>query len=238
MEKRMVYKRPKFEHFMDRLMPGACYLCRGTARGQTIICPDCRDDLPVIRDACPKCGNPWTRNSGCRNCRLGPFPVDSLVTPYHYQYPVNELIRQLKYRQKLILSQELGRAIARHSLKVCTSLPEVLIPIPLHRTRQIARGFNQAAEIANAVGRELSIPVNSRLLQRRKNTLAQFDLEPAARKHNIKDAFTLRTGPHYECVALIDDVITTGATVNEAARLLKRAGVRRVEAWACARADG
>ena len=219
----MVYQRLNFRRFFNYFLPGACYLCRNTINEQALICADCRQDLPRNYHACDPHG------------RAQATIIDQVIAPYAYRFPVNKLIRQLKYNQKISLAHAFGLDITDDILKVCTSLPDCILPVPLHRRRQLARGYNQAEEIARTVARELSVPLNSALLYRSRNTLAQFDLSPAARRRNIQGAFKLRAAPAYKSVAIIDDVITTGVTVTEVARLLKRAGVKRVEAWACAR---
>lgn len=219
----MVYKSTNIHHFFESLLPGACYLCSNTITGPGLICADCRNDLPRNTVS--------IRPQG----RALAAAIDGVVAPYQYRFPVDKLIRQLKYNQKISLAHTLGLDITRDILKVCTSLPDCVLPVPLHWHRRLLRGYNQAEEIARAVAGELSIPLNSRLLYRCRNTMAQYNLSPAARKQNIKGAFRLRAVPAYEFVAIVDDVITTGTTINEAARLLKRAGVKRVDAWACAR---
>lgn len=235
MEEPLVYKSINIKQFA--LVPGICYLCHGTTEATAILCADCNADLPGIGTACARCGVPLKHGLVCRSCHTRPFAVDRTIAPFSYRYPLNRLVRQLKYHQQTILAKALGQALARKISKVCTSLPECILPLPLHRNRHMLRGFNQAVEIADVVGQAFSIPVDNRLLSRTINTRPQVGLAPAARQRNIKNAFKVTAGPAYEFVAIVDDVITTGATVNEAARVLKLSGIKRVEAWACARAD-
>ncbi len=115
-------------------------------------------------------------------------------------------------------------------------LPELIIPVPLHRARLRRRGFNQALEIARPVARRLDLKLESRAIRRVRSTSAQMDLPARKRRANIRGAFAVRAGLAATHVALIDDVVTTGATVNELSRVLRRAGVERVEVWVCARA--
>ncbi|OGT83837.1 MAG: hypothetical protein A3G96_05870 [Gammaproteobacteria bacterium RIFCSPLOWO2_12_FULL_52_10] len=165
------------------------------------------------------------------------MPIDQTITSFIYKFPVNELIHQLKYNQKIIIAKQLGLELASTVLKVSASLPDCLVPVPLYKRRFLLRGFNQALEIARVVGGELLLPVDAGLMTRARNTLAQFALNPKERMRNLRGAFKLTSPPNYNFVAIIDDVITTGSTVNEMATLLKKAGVKRVEAWACARAE-
>ena len=223
----MVYRSLKFVHLADYLFPGICYLChKPTLRG-AVLCADCLSDLPYCTPADTACILPPNK----------PGAVDRIITPFRYGFPINTLIQDLKYHRKVVLAKALGQELATYLMEVCTSLPDCLLPVPLHSRRHLSRGFNQAQELARIVAGQLCIPVDPRLLRRIKNTRAQVKLDPGQRRHNVRGAFRLTTQPAYDFVAIIDDVITTGATVNEIARLLKRCGVKRVEAWACARAS-
>ena len=232
----MVYKRIISEQIKDYLLPGICFLCQGAAPGRDIVCDGCRADLPRVTASCHRCGNPLINDSICQACRDGVIYIDRILAPHQYRYPANELVRQLKYNQRLILARELGYAVVAEVKKAGAPLPECILPVPLHWFRYFTRGFNQSAEIAAVIARDFSIPVNNRLLQRTKYTVPQFGLGLAERKRNIRGAFKLKNGPAYRSVAIVDDVMTTGATVNEAARLLKKSGVKRIDVWAYARA--
>lgn len=222
----MVYKRININRLTDYLVPGICYLCHNPVTGGDIICDGCNTDLP-------HCG---PNGVTCVDRLDNVAAIDQTITPFHYRFPINVLIQDLKYRRKIILAKLLGQELARYLAEVCTSLPDRLLVVPLHPQRYLSRGFNQSLEIARVVTGQLSIPVDQRLVRRIKNTRSQVELDPGQRRGNVKGAFRITTKPDYECVAIIDDVITTGATVNELARQLKRSGVKRVEAWACARA--
>ena len=219
---------------LNFLAPGICYLCEDFCSDQSIFCANCNIDLP--RTHVSSCGQYSVSNQG-PNSRIAQAAIDQTITSHTFKFPVNELIHQLKYNQKLLIAKQLGLELASVVSKVSTLLPDCLMPVPLYRLRYLARGFNQALEIANVVGGALSLPVDAGLLVRRRNTLAQYALNPAQRAANLRRAFKLNSIPEYDYVAIIDDVITTGSTINEMARVLKKAGVRRVEAWACARAE-
>lgn len=234
MEKGLVYQRMIFKQLPGFLTPGICLLCHEHIHAHSLVCNDCKNDLPFNKTSCEKCGRPQFLNTICSSCNKQPTKIDRTITSFTYQFPVDELIRKLKYNQMVIIAQELGLDLATTIASVNTYLPECVLPVPLHRFRYISRGFNQATEIANVVARKLNLSVDTRLLHRARNTLAQFDLNPTERKRNVKNAFILNTKPIYKFVAIIDDVITTGSTVNEIAKVLKKAGVKRVEAWSCA----
>lgn len=114
--------------------------------------------------------------------------------------------------------------------------PQRLIPVPLHRKRYHQRGFNQAIEIAQPISRQLNIPLDTRCCLRRVDTTAQAELHADERRKNIRGAFQVRHHINYKHVAIIDDVVTTGATVNELAKMLRKEGVTKIEVWCCARA--
>ena len=222
---------------MNFLAPGICYLCEDFCSDQSIFCANCSTDLPRACEFSGSCEEQNSTGIQSANGRIAQAAIDQTITTHTFKFPVNELIHQLKYNQKLLIAKQLGLDLASVISKVGAPLPDCLIPVPLYRLRFLTRGFNQALEIANVVGRELSLPVDAGLVARRRNTLAQYALNPAQRAANLRRAFRLNSMPEYDFVAIIDDVITTGSTVKEMARVLKKAGVKRVAAWACARAE-
>jgi ComF family protein len=145
------------------------------------------------------------------------------------------LIHTLKFHNSYKNSRLLGRLIS-DSLKDKEELPELIIPVPLHPIRYQQRGFNQSLEIARTVSRQLNIPLDYSSCQRKKYTLQQSALPAKQRRKNIRNAFTTSRPINAEHIVILDDVMTTGATVNELARTLKKAGVSRVDVWVCARA--
>ena len=146
------------------------------------------------------------------------------------------MIRKLKYQARLELARALSGPLLELLEPARRAPPECLIPIPLHRDRQRRRGFNQAREIALILARALPLPVDDQLVRRHKPTAQQFDLRPEHRARNVKDAFSLVETMSYKNIAIVDDVLTTGATANELARLLKAHGAEQVQVWCLARA--
>ena len=223
----MVYKNTPVlgNAFPD--IPRVCFLC-GVYNSQVTasLCSGCLQDLPL---ACgPKL--PVMARPGRRPT------FDLSVSALAYQYPADILIQALKYHRRIELANDLGSMLARVVLKVSTNLPTCLVPVPLHPARYRQRGYNQATLIARAVARTLGIPVQTRLVRRTRNTQAQFDLPPGQRQRNVRGAFSVTSLPAVETVAIIDDVMTTGATMEAMAICLRAAGAVRVEAWSCARA--
>ncbi|MGR3984006.1 MAG: ComF family protein [Gammaproteobacteria bacterium] len=217
----------------DALLPRRCPLC--AARAECGFCDDCRRLLPWIIAACEICGAELPESGVCGRCQAPPPEYEHAVIPFQYGEPVAGQIRMLKYHDQLGHAGALGAMLSRHARPGSPPRPDVLMPVPLHRKRLRRRGFNQALEIARQVGRDLGIEVSHRELRRIKNTVPQVGLGHAARRDNVKGAFRAARIRHAH-VGLVDDVVTSGSTVNAAARALKRAGVETVSVWAVARA--
>jgi ComF family protein len=212
-----------FERAAQSFLPPTCCLCGG--RGETAnldLCAGCRTLLPL--------------NAPDGDAFLSYAPtVVRVVVPFHYAYPVNLLIRALKFRGERVHARVLGLLLADSLRSLRCALPELIVPIPLHPQRYRERGFNQAHEIARYAGASLCIPVDTRHLVRRRPTLKQSGLSLAERRKNVRDAFEVARPFTAMRVALIDDVLTTGSTALAAAHALLAAGVREVEVWAVAR---
>jgi len=153
---------------------------------------------------------------------------------FNYQYPGDHLIKAFKYNNRPELANIFAEKLT-HKLKNADFRPGMLIPVPLHKHRQRERGYNQSLEFASSLGKLLRITVNSSLCRRIIDTQQQSSLPMNTRKNNVKGAFKLSHINPFDYVVIVDDVITTGSTVNEIATLLKKSGCRRVDVWAIAR---
>ncbi|HET7371626.1 MAG TPA: ComF family protein [Gammaproteobacteria bacterium] len=220
-------------------LPRRCLLCGGRA-GTASCCNACRAELPWNDCACDRCGIALpSAHSGatCGRCLQTPPPFEAALCAFHYQFPVDRLLVKLKFHGKLGYARELGLLLAeqierRHGHR----LPEAIAPVPLHPRRARSRGFNQAAEIARAVGARLELPVMTGICTRHRDTAAQSSLSAAERQANMRDAFSARR-PLPACRwAIVDDVVTTGATAGEMARALLASGASSVLLWSAARA--
>ena len=221
----------------NAIPPAICFLCEDYVDPGHLVCNPCRLDFAVIRRACPRCGKEVSHaNLPCPSCSTRPPRYDHLIAPFHYAYPISLMIKFLKYNNNIELSGEFGRALASAVEARGRPLPEAVVPVPLHPLRAALRGYNQAGEIARVVAAQLRLPVELGMVKRTRHTLPQFNLGPAQRLRNINGAFSFRSGSGCRSVAIVDDVVTTGTTVNELAGLLKQAGLKTVEVWACARA--
>lgn len=219
--------------------PPICLLCGDPGHGDRDLCRGCFRSLPLNSDACYRCGIPFNTRVNdtllCGICLTKPPAFDRSQSLFLYQGPVRYLIRQLKYHQNLASARVIGELMAPR-LATIERRPELLIPVPLHPRRMRQRGFNQATEIAKPIAKTLNIPLNLTSCQRIRDTTPQFDLPAKQRRKNLAKAFAVKNPIPAEHVAIIDDVVTTTATVNELAKLLRKSGIKRIEIWSFARA--
>lgn len=234
----MVNIWPSKEQAPGIMTPAICFLCGAYTDAARLFCKSCRGDFARIEQSCPRCGRQVAHGGlVCPSCSAHPPRYDRLIAPFHYTYPVSLLIKLLKYNNKIEISEELGRALA-DVIRACGhSLPEAIVPVPLHPLRAMRRGYNQAREIAVALAVQLQLPVATGLVRRVRHTQPQFNLGPVERRRNVRGAFRITHRPRYRSVAIVDDIVTTGTTVNELARALRQAGVKTIEVWAGARTD-
>jgi len=221
----------------DWLYPPTCLLCGDAGAAGRDLCQSCINSLPYNRTACLRCGLTLATHSAeyCGHCQQNPPGFDVTHTLFRYEEPVRYLIHALKFRADYPCARLLGQLMAEH-LGEFADKPELLIPVPLHRERYRERGFNQATEIARTLSRRLQIPLDPTCCIRTRPTRPQAELPAKERLRNLKKAFQVVSALGAAHVAIIDDVVTTGATVNELAKALRAAGAERIEVWACARA--
>jgi len=209
---------------------GDCLLC-GEESGPELLCAACAAELPALAEHCPQCALPSRAGAVCGSCLDRPPHYDRTLALWRYEFPCDQLVQALKYRARLALAGFFARSLASRPL------PEVdlVVPMPLHPKRLAERGFNQALEIARGVARHLGRPIEPRGVLRVKDTLPQTKLPYEERAKNVRGAFLCKLDLSGASVAVVDDVMTTGATLNELARALKRAGATRVENFVIAR---
>ncbi len=202
---------------------------------------------PVAGPICPQCGWPFPSARAleaspthlCMRCRTSRihFAVARAATLYEEGGPAREAILAFKHTGRDTLGRHLAELMAERSGAIMEEGPwDVLVPVPLHPRRQRARGFNQATFLANRLGRRTGLPVAPRALRRVRETPPQSG-DPKDRRRNVRDAFAVARPEQVadRTVLLVDDVLTTGATTNECARALRRAGARRVGVYTLAR---
>jgi ComF family protein len=229
----MVYKWLKIEHF--------CSLCDERCEAGQLICGACEADLPWLSAQCSVCALPLPVSGLiCGECLKRPPAFEHAAVPWRFAFPVDSLISRFKHQSQWPLGRVLAEQVSRHlqhAFDEGLPRPEVLLPVPLARKRLRQRGFNQAGMLANWLGSALAIQVDAKLLQRVQDTPSQQQLDAASRRRNLREAFALSSEPRIagRHVAIVDDVLTTGATAEALARLLKRAGAARVDVYCLAR---
>lgn len=222
----------QFSRQFSRLWPRRCLLCHQIVASndhQLPLCQCCYHDLPVFTG--PHCNNLRLKPNIARGLKKPKF--DQLVCLAPYGWPFSHWISALKFRRHVNLAPTMGKLLANH-IKThldTNDMPDVLIPLPLHKWRLFYRGFNQAELITKSLAKELAIPIERHALTRIKATKAQSNLGKLARKQNVKGAFDYQAKQPYRHVAIIDDVITTGASVNQVCELLTQAGVAQISVW-------
>ena len=224
--------------------PASCVVCSGTVAWREYLCTDCRTRAPrIAAPFCAKCSEPFsgaiTQTFSCANCEHRTLHFDCAVAAYRSRGLVRKLVHEFKYgRQRQLrhpLAAWLGETMRDARLRGRRF--DVIVPVPLHRARERERGFNQALLLAELLSRQVAVPLRD-LLERIRYTTTQTAYDRSERMENLRDAFRLRKKMHVRelRVLLIDDVLTTGSTLSECARVLKDAGALSVHAATAARA--
>jgi len=220
------------------LLPPVCLICGLRARDGLDCCAGCEADLPIIGSQCRRCGLAMPVPSrACGRCSRRPPAFDRTWPAFDYSGPIERLVHRFKFHRDLAAGRALAALTARRLAAQGALRPQAIVPVPLHWRRHVWRGFNQSRMLADDLsGRLGSIPV-AELLSRSRATPAQSGLPAARRGANVRGAFRARRpGCRLRHVALVDDVMTTGTTLDACARALKKVGVERVDVWVVARA--
>ncbi|MCK5666683.1 MAG: ComF family protein [Thiotrichaceae bacterium] len=216
------------------LNPGLCLTCGIPISSTDYICPNCIDALPPVPNPCCCCGLP-NKATGqiCPSCLNQPPRWQTMIAPLIYTGWTRKIIQDLKFNEQLYNANVLLTHIQSYYKN---SHVDVLLPVPLHKSRLLERGYNQAEEIASVLSRLLKIPIDRNSLKRIKATQAQSGLSLNKRQQNILKAFEFAPQQQYKSVALIDDIITSGSTMTEICKVLKKSGVQQIQVWSLARA--
>ncbi len=217
-----------------RLLPAQpCLLC-GADSHAGLCCQRCDAELPRLTEVhCPICALPTPAGGVCGQCLQQPPPFDHAVAAFSYSFPLDKMIQALKFNERLILVNHLADAIVRRT----HTKPDCLVAMPLHPERLRERGFNQSLLLARRIARRLDLPLLTDACARVRNTPPQSTLPWKERDKNMRHAFACSPnadlrGKH---IAVVDDVMTTGASIGELARALKQAGASEISAWVVAR---
>ena len=217
-----------------------CQLCGG--RADASLCVDCAGELPYrFARGCPHCAARSPEGQPCGACLVNAPGFDETIAAFTYAFPLDRLVQSYKFNENLALtavfSAALRDAVRRHQASPGAVIPDRILPLPLARKRLAERGFNQSALLASRVARDLGIAFAPHGLLKVRDTPAQAGLDREARLKNVRGAFDCSESLAGLRIAVVDDVMTTGATLSEAARTLKKAGAAFVSAWVVARAD-
>ena len=207
---------------------GACFICRGAAR--ETLCESCDAELPrLVQPVCPRCAVESPSGAVCGRCLAQPPHFDATHAALAYAFPADALVHALKFRGELALAPFLGKLLRE---KVTSHGFDCVIPVPLSGRRLRERGYNQAVEIARHLG---AMKVEIDACARERDAPPQAGLDREARRRNVRGAFHCARSFSGERVVLVDDVMTTGATLDELARALKAAGAASVVNWVVCR---
>lgn len=228
------------ESIQTVLFPTDCVLCEQRTESTTSLCLDCQQTLPGIISACHQCGLPLQVSEPLRSCghclNRPPLYSDSIQSLWKYDGFVREWIIQAKFFRGRHYLKPLSHLLAnRIRQQPINNDDTCLIPVPLHPARQRQRGFNQSLEIARYIQQQTQIPIRKNLLKKVKLTAPQASLSLKRRHANIQGAFRLEGDLTEKHCLIVDDVITSGQTIEAIAKVLKEAGAARVEAWSLAR---
>lgn len=214
-------------------IPRDCLLCGAVSRGNA-LCAHCLAALPRLPVAqCPVCASPSAGSAVCGACLADPPFFQRAVAAVAYRFPVDALIQACKYGGDLIAARALGELLANAVGR--EPAPDLIVPMPLHPARLRERGFNQALELARPVASRTRASLVTDACERVKDTPPQASLPWKEREKNIRGAFACAVDLSGKRIALVDDVMTTGHTLNEVARVLRQAGAARVDCWVVAR---
>lgn len=214
-------------------LPASCLLCSAPAQ-RANLCEGCYADLPGLpSEHCPVCAEPTLASAICGVCLSHPRKFDRVLAPAAYAYPLDRLIQSFKYGGNLAVAPLLADLmLARIETE---PLPDLIVPMPLSAERLKERGFNQSLEIATLIGRRTGVPVDPDACQRVRHGDAQSSLPYQRRADNVRGAFACTRSVEGCSIAIVDDVLTTGSTLNELARILRLCGASRITGWTAAR---
>jgi ComF family protein len=212
----------------------------------------CERELPRVSHACPVCATPYADighigtqqgahqpfgvHQPCGACQKDKPPFRATHALFHYRHPVDRLITRLKFGRRLELAHLLGTIAAHDLVGRVSEAPDMVLPVPLHKSRLRERGFSQALEIARPIARAMNVPIDILAARRVRKTLPQARLGRESRASNVRGAFAVSDRLAGRRIAIVDDVMTSGQTVTALADALRRAGCADVQVWVIARA--
>lgn len=235
------YLSSKLKSLARVLTESDCLLCHGATSEASRICRGCTLDLPWNLNACRRCAEPLGSHTGnthtCGACMALEPAFDRCLTAFTFAFPIRHAIHQFKYSQQRYWAKPLScclYTVIEQDTKP-DQHPDVLMPVPMDSEKKRQRGIHHSEVLARQLAQLLSLPVDNKTLQKIRSTSSQSRLSKGERQRNLRGSFRVRTKPPYRHVAIVDDVITTGATAETLAILLKQHGVEDVSIWCIAR---
>lgn len=220
---------------LNWLFPKKCLVCELAPQKNHPCCESCYNELPFQSHACQQCGQRFSAGSDyCGRCINNPPVFDSCFCPFQYKGVIKTHIQNFKYYEKPELSTILAELLEFELQENTIELPELIIPVPLHASRLRYRGYNQSLLLAKKLSKKLDIPIAQDFIKKQKNTTAQAGLTLKKRQKNLKGSFGVKKNYQAKSIAIIDDVVTSGATVNEISKILKKNGVDYIQVWGIA----
>lgn len=224
--------------WLHRIFCAPCLLCLGQSIAGVGLCPACLMDIPVPESSCRVCARPLLSTSGdsavCGACLAKPPFFQRTIAAFLYQPPFKHLIVQLKYHERIGFARPLAYLLIRRLIECGVEAPDGIVPVPLSRQRMRERGYNQAYEIARIVSQYFQCPLVCDCVKKQEGYLPQTGLRAQERRRNVRGAYRLCKPCVGKRLVVVDDVMTTAATLNEMARLLIKGGAEVVEAWVLA----
>lgn len=220
------------EVMVNVMFPRRCPICDRAIRPREITCHECKGGVKTIQgDTCFKCGKSLLQDNEiyCYDCKKSPRYFERGFAVFQYDYIKSSLYR-FKYSARPEYASFYARVtVDKLGMVINQIKPQAFVPVPVHKSRYRKRGYNQAYEYASCLSKLTGIPINDKLIARAKKTLAQKELTPVQRQKNLKKAFKLCSyGVKLQRVCVIDDIYTTGSTINAVTLLLKQAGIKEV----------
>jgi len=221
---------------LNWLLPAHCVECAATLEHHyDRVCKVCYPTLPFQSHCCARCGQHSASNTDyCGNCINTPPTFDTCFCPFKYESSIKELICDFKYRERPELAKTAARLLWHELLKTEFERPDALIAVPMHVSRLRERGYNHSMLIAQNLSKWLNIPLLYGVLAKSKHTEPQAQQSLKQRKKNLNDSFKIEKSISVKSVAIIDDVVTTGSTAEEIAKILKKNGVDYIQVWGIA----
>lgn len=229
--------KSQLKSFFSWLIPAKCAWCKSSINGlASVYCRTCTAELPYLDRGCQRCGQAFSGFSDyCGRCLCQPPIFDACFCAFDYCEPISDDIRRLKYGEQPQLAKRLAALLVDELAQQDIEMPDALVSVPMHISKLKIRGFNQSHELAKCLSKQLGIPLLRGAIRKNKATPPQATQTRAQRKTNLIGSFSMHKKPISKHVAIIDDVVTSGATAEEIAKILKKNGVDYVQVWGIAR---